>query len=92
MQVYSQVLSAMGLLAAVVPLAAIPLSRQLYDVTLETYPSAYIHLAAALMLTAGLVNVYVYIKRKAVAKWEAEQEDNACDGDKNGTCLQEAKT
>jgi hypothetical protein len=45
-----------------------PIVRQLYSATLETFPGAFLLLIAALLVTAGFGNLFIYANQSKTPK------------------------
>ncbi len=58
------VFTVIALFAATVPLASNPAFRELYDATIETYPSAFLLLGAAIGLALAAANFFVFTQRR----------------------------
>ena len=55
--------SALAILSAVMPIAANPAFRQLYNQTLDTFPAAEILLATAILLSTAIINFILYTQK-----------------------------
>ena len=58
-----KIFSAVGFVAALMPILSNPTYRLLYNATLETFPGAFLLMGAALTLLLAVANFYIYTKR-----------------------------
>ena len=68
-----KVFSALAILAAIMPIIGNPAFRQLYNKTLDTFPSAEILLAAAILATSAFLNFVVFTQRWRINKDQDEK-------------------
>ena len=61
--------SAFGILASVSPMIFNPLSRIIYNKTLETFPASVILICASLMFLATILNIVLYTQRWRIVGW-----------------------
>ena len=82
-----KIYSAVSMFSAVMPILSNPAFRGLYDLTLDTFPAAFIFLGAAVMALCSILNFFIFSQRKNMLvdrKGRAmgqvtDQADSACD-------------
>ena len=60
--------SGVAILSAVAPLLSNPVYRKLYDLTLDTFPSAFLLLSASIALMQFCGNFVVFTQRKRIKR------------------------
>ena len=67
--------SVIGILAAICPMIFNPVSRMIYNKSLETFPATVILICASLMLLATVLNFFLYTQRWRIALFTLEKNE-----------------
>ena len=70
-----KVFSVIGILAAVCPMIFNPVSRMIYNTSLETFPAAVILICASLMGLAAILNFLLFTQRQRIALFTSENNE-----------------
>ena len=70
-----KIFSVIGILGAVCPMIFNPVSRMIYNKSLETFPATVILICASLMLLATVLNFFLYTQRWRIALFTLEKNE-----------------
>ena len=70
-----KIFSVLGILAAVSPMIFNPVSRMIYNESLETFPATLIVICASLMFLATILNLFLYTQRWRLTLFTSENDD-----------------
>ncbi len=70
-----KVYSAVGIVGALLPIASNPSYRELYDATLDSFPSAFLLFSASLTAVVGAIMVPLAVSRKKMQAWLTEEQE-----------------
>ena len=72
-----KILSAFALIAAIVPMIALPAVQTFYNKTLDIFPAAEVLLTASIVLVATFLNFLIYTQRWRISAFNSHYEDDA---------------
>ena len=70
-----KIFSVLGILAAVSPMIFNPVSRMIYNKSLETFPATLIVICASLMFLATILNLFLYTQRWRLTLFTSENDN-----------------